>query len=475
MLLKCCLKPFFFMVFVIFLNDVISQNEWSLNPEIEKIKMDVEVLACDSFTGRETGTLGEYYARKYIEKRFKRIGLQPLFDTSYYQPFTVRSGSYIDINNYMKVNNRSLQLFIDYYPLGYSASSFVEAPVVFCKHGVFCPEQGINDFNGVNLDGNIALINLSVPEEYINNKTVWDSSQKIIRIKQAITRGAKAVIFYVSNPDYGKPLKDIYYYMNEELKIPVVFIENNAFIDTSGQVVAEIKVSINKTKNRTAYNVGGIINNNAQSTIVVGAHYDHVGMGFYSSRDQKTYDIHNGADDNASGTAAVLALAEMIKMSDLKKYNFIFLAFSAEELGLLGSDYFVENFSGSQKLNCMVNLDMIGRLNEKRELKIFGTGTAKEWKSLINNTERNVLQIKKYQSGIGGSDHTSFNLKGIPAVFLHTGLHKDYHRATDDTGLINFIGMKNVIDFTYDLIRNINNSSLLTFKTAGILDSMINK
>lgn len=197
----------------------------------------------------------------------------------------------------------------------------------------------------------------------------------------------------------------------------------------------------------------------APQTIVIGAHYDHLGLG----EDQNILDptakgqIHNGADDNASGTAGLLELARYFAQAKhFQAYNIIFIAFSGEELGLIGSKKWTENPTYPlDKIYYMINMDMIGRLNdETKKLVIYGVGTSNQWVPLIDSICVHFpFQIKKDSSGIGPSDHTSFYLKNIPVLHFFTGQHSDYHKPTDDANKINYKGEVQILEFIIQLIE----------------------
>ncbi len=217
-----------------------------------------------------------------------------------------------------------------------------------------------------------------------------------------------------------------------------------------------------------ANNIIGYLDNQAVNTIIIGAHYDHLGLGENgSSLDANPQGkIHNGADDNASGVAGLIELARYFTNNKTKeKYNFLFIAFSGEELGLFGSKYFTEHptieLSG---VNYMINLDMIGRLDPvTKALAVSGTGTSIVWENEIKKLSTNELKIKTDSAGVGPSDHTSFYLKNIPVLHFFTGSHSDYHKPSDDWQKINFSGEKTVLDFIVKLVEDLDASSKLTF------------
>jgi hypothetical protein len=212
-------------------------------------------------------------------------------------------------------------------------------------------------------------------------------------------------------------------------------------------------------------NVVAFIDNHAANTIVIGAHYDHLGMGdpkhsLYTGPPA----VHHGADDNASGVAAMLELATLLKDTAYKNNNYVFVAFSGEELGLYGSKWFVQHSTVPvEKINYMINLDMVGRVDSTTHtLTVNGIGTSPAFKDAIAKLQT-PLHIKTTESGLGPSDHTSFYLQNIPVVFLFSGQHKDYHKPSDTEDKINYSGMIDVINYTMNLIGELNNKGKLAF------------
>jgi hypothetical protein len=217
-----------------------------------------------------------------------------------------------------------------------------------------------------------------------------------------------------------------------------------------------------------SYNLIGYIDNQAANTIVIGAHYDHLGLGLVGgSLDANPQNkIHNGADDNASGVAGVMELARYFQTNNVKeKHNFLFLCFSGEELGLLGSKYFTENPTiDLAKANFMINLDMVGRMNPSTKgLTVSGSGTSAAFEPLLKRLSNNNVQIKTDSSGMGPSDHTSFYLKNIPVLHFFTGSHSDYHKPTDDWEKINVEGEREILNVIISLIENLDKQPKLNF------------
>ena len=215
---------------------------------------------------------------------------------------------------------------------------------------------------------------------------------------------------------------------------------------------------------RKCRNVIGYIDNGSEKTIVIGAHYDHLGWGEHSSRHTGEKAIHNGADDNASGTSAILLLAQRMKAKKEAEFNYLFIAFSAEEKGLIGSRYFVNHplvpLSG---ISCMLNLDMVGRLSRKEELTLTGVGTSPAWEQILARVELKGAEVARDGSGLGRSDHTHFYLKEIPVLNFFTGEHEDYHKPGDDADKIDYQGILNVVDFVAAIIDALDETESIAF------------
>ena len=217
---------------------------------------------------------------------------------------------------------------------------------------------------------------------------------------------------------------------------------------------------------KLAKNIICYIDNNQNETLVIGAHYDHVGLGDFGSRDNDGKGlIHNGADDNASGVALAITLIDILYDSN-KSYNYLFIAFDGEEMGLYGSSFFCKNPTiDLADVRFMLNFDMVGRLNENKDLAINGTGTSSKWQTLINevNVDEN-FSLKLSESGIGPSDHSSFYLHEIPAIHFFTGQHNDYHTSRDKRNTINYDGIFEILKFVDDIIEDSSSISVFDFQ-----------
>ncbi len=228
----------------------------------------------------------------------------------------------------------------------------------------------------------------------------------------------------------------------------------------------QTKVEAPSQENPQGTNVVGYLDNGAEKTVVIGAHFDHLGWGGEGSlyRDS-IVSIHNGADDNASGVALLLYLAERLKDEPKKQSNYLFIGFSGEEKGLLGSNYFVKNPTiDLAGVNLMVNMDMVGRLNEENTLAVHGVGTAPKFKQLLFANNDFGLNIAEHESGVGPSDHTSFYLMDLPVLHFFTGQHEDYHKPSDDADKINYPGLETIGQYIFAIVSDLDDDAKLTFR-----------
>lgn len=222
-------------------------------------------------------------------------------------------------------------------------------------------------------------------------------------------------------------------------------------------------IGMGTVKPVTGKNVLGFLDMGAENTVVIGAHFDHLGYGGEGSLFSGDSAIHNGADDNASGVAAMLLLAERLKGKELKN-NILFISFTGEENGLWGSNYFTENPTiPLENINYMLNMDMVGRLKENRKLAINGVGTSPAWMPLLDSILVDSIDIVTSESGVGPSDHTSFYTEDIPVLHFFTGQHEDYHKPTDDADKINYDGIVSVANYMTELIMKLDGKGKLEF------------
>lgn len=232
----------------------------------------------------------------------------------------------------------------------------------------------------------------------------------------------------------------------------------------------EVEFTTNADSTITGNNIIGFIDNNAKTTILIGAHYDHLGFGgegsLYREEDKA---VHNGADDNASGVAVMLNLANRLKVkndnAEIKdKNNYLFMSFSGEEMGLLGSNYFSKNPTiDAESINYMINMDMVGRMKADSTLAIYGTGTSPIFKQTLKSNN-DKFKLVENESGVGPSDHTSFYLIDIPVLHFFTGQHEDYHKPGDDSEKLNYDGMNLISDYIYSIINDLDDNGELAFR-----------
>lgn len=418
------------------------------------LQKHVSFLADDKLEGRRTGTNGEKLAYEYISSEFSKAGLIAKGDNNtYLQAFEVNEGKEVNKPTHLIIDGNDLQLDKDYFPFVFSPNKSVEAATA-----IALPERGTLHFWDLN----------EVLEENKNNPHFDLQDALKTKVNSATEKGATGLIVYNTstiNDDFKFETKA----KTETTAIPVVYVQkgiaNKFFKDET--VTHDIKINIDiRNKVRTGHNVIGYIDNGAVNTIIIGAHYDHLGFGedHNSLFTGTTPAIHNGADDNASGTSAMIEVSKLIKAANLKKYNYLFIAFSGEELGLYGSKYFTEHSTiNLSTANYMINLDMVGRLNDStRGLNIGGYGTSPTWGEMLNAKD-NYFAIKFDSSGTGPSDHTSFYRKDIPVLFFFTGVHSDYHKPSDDANKINYTGQLKVVNYIYDIVVATNKKEKLSF------------
>lgn len=422
---------------------------------VQYLQQQVGYLASDELKGRRAGDPGEILASNFIAAKFKEIGLTPKGDNAtYFQHFTINDGKEISKDNQLKLNGKLLKAGVDFFPLSNSPAASINA----------------ESSPSLNEKGQPWMVDLAEAIQENKENPHFDVAnlltEKMLKAKE---KGASAVFFFNSSSLDDKikfDPKD----RSEPAPLPAAYINNNAQkqhltdISSSYQISANLSIS---PKIRKARNVVGYLDNQAQFTIVIGAHFDHLGYGEDGNSMIRTGDlgIHNGADDNASGTSSMIELAFLLKKSKSKQYNYLFIAFSAEELGLNGSKYFVENPTVPlNSINYMINMDMVGRMNDStKTITVGGYGTSPSWQPMINAVKKKDFSIRIDSSGTGPSDHTSFYRKDIPVLFFFTGLHSDYHKPSDDADKINYVGMLKIIRFIQQMIEADKQDQKLAF------------
>ncbi len=421
---------------------------------LDSLKAHISYLADDKLEGRRTGTIGEQLATQFISGKFQSIGLQPKGSSGYIQSFEINEGKIIGKGTSFAFGGENLTAGTDFFPFAYSANVKMEA-----EPSISVQEADMPWFFDLK----------DVLEENKSNPHFDLKDYVRTNAKKAAAKGAAAVILYNSSSTDDKLAfdgKD----RSEALSIPVVYLNKEVaskyLSDPSATIKVFLAVEIAEKK-RTGANVVGYIDNGAASTVILGAHFDHLGYGEdgNSRNTSKVPAIHNGADDNASGTATLIELARKLKASKAKNNNYLFIAFSGEELGLYGSKYFTEHPTIDLKTaNYMINMDMVGRLNDStKTLTIGGYGTSPAWASVISTQPGTSFTVKVDSSGTGPSDHTSFYRKDIPVLFYFTGLHTDYHTPNDDADKINYDGIVKILDNITSVITSLNESPKLAF------------
>lgn len=431
----------------------------------ENFLKDVSYLASDKLQGRFPGTKGNKLAAKHIARQFKEDGLIKAFN-SYYQPFDVVVKLEPAKNNFINLQSAgNLTFSKDYSLFSFSGNGKINAPIVWMGNNV-----------------------QSLKTADIQHKcvAVWRSktNSDYETAKQASDRGAVAVMFI--SPD-TLDVKDVLVRLRPgqkaTLAIPVFHLKRKVWEDnwsnyftgsltsagdsfgktSSAHITALVDIQPKKIQ---AHNVVGIIEGSddqlKKEYIILGAHYDHLGWGGYGTGSLKpdTVAIHNGADDNASGTSALLQITrELANNKSRLKRSVLIVSFSAEEEGLLGSSYFVNHLPVDQSaIKVMINMDMVGRLNAEKQLYMGGAGTFPGGVELMKQLGKGSgLNPVVHAGGVGGSDHVSFYRKGISAVGMHTGGHPQYHTPEDDAPLINKEGAELVCRYIYNAIVSLAN------------------
>ena len=421
---------------------------------IENLKSHIGYLAGDRLEGRRAGTEGEKLAMDYIQSRFQQAGLQPAQPGgSFAQGFAIAEGKSYQ-PSYLLLNGDSISRDL-FFPLPASPEQQLQAtPSIALK------EAKVPWFTDLKEPLQAALANphFDLPA-YLATAA-----------KASAKKGATALFVYNSD----EAADELHYNpkdLSGQLPIPVIWasyaVAKKYFKDETASLDVKLNVRFRRIE-RTGHNIIGLLDNKATSTVVIGAHYDHLGRGEDggSLSTNKQALVHNGADDNASGTAALIELAALLKKSPFKNNNYLLIAFSGEELGLFGSKYFVEHPGiDLSKVNYMINLDMIGRLNDTNKvLTVGGYGTSPLWPQIFRAVGTNSNFTNRYDSsGAGPSDHTSFYRKDIPVLFFFTGLHSDYHKPTDDAEKINYTGEYRIIQYILSLIKAADKKGKLAF------------
>ena len=479
-----------FLLLIVLSSGIIAQN----NPEItaDEIKQHITYLASDELEGRMTGTDALYKAADYLKIEFESYGLEPLFDGSYFQDFPFMEKLEIGKNNTIDIEFRgvnsprghSFKLNEEFVPLSFTDNISIECPLVFVGYGISAKDLEYDDYADVDVKDKIVIVFRNHPDMKSPHSKFEQYSSLRYKTTNARDKGARGIIFINTSDKTDDPLIELKYDNAAKITgISAVQVKRSALsfisltdlqkeIDSTlkpksflidQNYSAELVTEVNEVKGKSV-NVGGIVkaanNKFPGEYLVIGAHFDHLGWGGQNSLYMGEPSIHNGADDNASGTTGLLELAEKFAtIKDKINRDIVFISFSGEELGLLGSSYVVNNFPlPIENDMTMINMDMIGRLNDKKDLIVYGTGTSSKWKSLLDDKNEYDFNLTFNDEGFGPSDHSSFYGKKIPVLFFFTGTHTDYHKPSDDTDKINSAGQEKVVKYVYDVAFSIVNA-----------------
>jgi hypothetical protein len=460
----------------------------------------VRFLADDKQEGRGVGTKGLDASADYIAARFQEAGLKPAGDNdTFFQTFELTVGGKLTAakDQKLKVAGQTLKLDDAWRPFSFTESGKVQGPLVFAGYGISAPDLGYDDYEGLDVKGKVVLVLRHEPGRLDPNSKfngADPSRHSDLRYKASLARrkGAAAILVINDPASYANPTEkepDALYsfhgaaqaglpaahltwkgaqaLIRDHLALDLVDLQKR--IDATYKPVSvastkqvELSISVERTQAKVRNVVAVAMPDAAQGpdggadgVIVVGAHYDHLGWGDDSSLRPGVRAVHNGADDNASGTAMLLELAQAFgpKRNELRRPLY-FVAFTAEEIGIRGSEHFVAHAPvPAHKLGAMVNFDMVGRLRDQ-ELLVGGVGTAQEFEALVPQAaEGTGLKVSMSREGFGPSDHSAFYAQKVPVLFFFTGAHEQYHTPEDDADLINYKDMEQIGALAYRSLR----------------------
>ena len=459
----------------------------------------IKFLSSDSLKGRLTGTPGDSLAALYIRDQLASAGLIPLSDAGF-QRYEVTDKVIAGKKNFLSLNGEDLVASSDFMPFSFSGNSELDAEIIFAGYGFSINNDSLkwNDYDNTDVAGKWVLIFRGDPEPEKSVSGFIPFNGDRDKALLAKDMGAKGVLM-VSGP--ATDANDTFESLSQgdySVEIPVLRIKRDVadkIFKGTNNSVAGLEKRINgamkpggfttgtkvyagseiiKTKSTTRNVVMVLLGDDEvlkDEYVIIGGHFDHLGMGGSSSRARDTVAVHHGADDNASGVSLMIELAEKFALTKgSHKRTLIFAAFSGEESGLLGSKYFTDNpLIDLTKVNAMINLDMLGRLRDSSSLQIGGAGTAEGLKKLVRSlTDTTNTTLAFSDEGYGPSDHSSFYGKNIPVLFYSTGAHLDYHTPSDTWDKINYPGMVMISDLIFNVAAEFaNNPERLKFTEAG--------
>jgi aminopeptidase YwaD len=479
---------------------------------VRELQAHVKYLASDELEGRASGTKGNEQAARYIADRFSNYGLQPMGDNgTFFQEFQVLTGLIASKKNNLTitVNGKKIDLTPneDFIPLSFSEDTSVTSSLVFVGYGISADSLQYDDYAGVDVTGKVAVVLRYSPDYGRPDSKFYAHAPLYRKAFTARSRGAAGMILVTGPSDEEKP--SLIPLRTERslstagipavnIKSPVVdslllWAGSRKTLKTLQQEIYDTKLpksfeipnvqismtaAVERVYSPTANVIGYLEGSDPMrkdEVVIVGAHFDHVGWGGPGSGSMQsdTTAIHNGADDNASGTAAMLEIAQAISADRHQlRRSYLFMGFSGEELGLLGSAHYVKQPTiPLEKTVAMINLDMVGRLRDS-SLSVEGVGSSPLWQPLVEKiNEKFNFKLKYGQGGFGSSDHASFYGKNIPVLFFFTGLHDDYHRPSDDWNKINYHGQQTVAQFAWQVIRGLEDSEKPVFARAEMSSS----
>jgi hypothetical protein len=449
------------------------------------LKQHIGYLASDALEGRKSGSKGAELAALYISRQFSSCGLVPLGDSgTYFQRFTFIAGVKLGEKNSLTsregTNKTTYRIDKDYRPLAFSANGDVSGPVVFAGYGISSTDPQYDDYANIDVQNKIVLIMHYSPTGDNPHSEYGKFLPLRYKTLTAREKGAKALLIVTGSADDSTDELIGLKFDNSfsDSGIPVFSVSRSmadGWLRTANTSVDSLQTKINAAKKPrsidvprvvlslssdvyeirdTTANIVGLLKvtdtANAEY-LVIGAHYDHLGWGGEGSGSlaPDKHEIHNGADDNASGTGAIIELARMFSaQKNSLRRNLIFISFSGEEEGLLGSQYYVKHpLLPLNNAIAMINLDMVGRLKDKT-LTVQGTGTSSRWDSVLTGCNSDSTFILKFvKDGFGPSDHSSFYGANIPVLFFFTGIHEDYHKPSDHADKINYDGEALVVNY----------------------------
>jgi aminopeptidase YwaD len=468
---------------------------------IAELENHIKYLSSDSLRGRLTGSAGDSLAATYIRSELASYGFKPLTGDGF-QRYKVTSKLVSGPENSLSVNDKFLVPEKDFMPFAFSSNSGLIADVVFAGYGFNINGDSLkwNDYKDVDVKDKWVLILRADPESDKSMTPFLPYSSDRNKAMAAKDMGAKGVLF-VSGPVYDS--QDTFDALNSgdfSVDIPAFRVKReiaDMILTKTGKNIADLEKKLNQSGKPLSFDTKTIVSGKAEiiremnttrnvamvlqgedeklknEYVIIGAHFDHLGMGGpgSGSRAVDTIAVHHGADDNASGISMMLEIAQKIAHTNgSHKRSIICVAFSGEEEGLLGSKNFVDNPAVDlSKVNAMINLDMVGRLQESDILQVSGVGTADGLKELVTSVnDTNILNLTLMEEGYGPSDHSSFYGKNIPVLFYTTGAHLDYHTPSDTWEKINYKGMLEISEPVYKLIEKVSCSpERLKFKEAG--------